>query len=48
MEKKVKKIVVVGPEGTGKSTLCTNLAEHYKSIWVKEYARAFLEKNGTT
>ena len=47
MEKKVKKIVIIGPESTGKSTLCTQLAAHYKSIWVKEYARCFLEKNGT-
>ncbi|MCY7291008.1 MAG: ATP-binding protein [Ferruginibacter sp.] len=47
MEKKVKRIVVVGPESTGKSTLCINLAAHYKSIWVKEYARTYLEKNGT-
>ena len=44
MENKVKKIVIIGPESTGKSTLCTNLAAHYKSIWVKEYARVFLEK----
>jgi len=43
----VKKIVVIGPESTGKSTLCEKLAEHYNTLWVKEYAREYLEKNGT-
>jgi NadR type nicotinamide-nucleotide adenylyltransferase len=42
-----KKIVVVGPESTGKSTLCSMLAAHYKSIWVEEYAREYLMKHGT-
>ena len=43
----LKKIVVVGPESTGKSTLCEKLAQHYKTHWVKEYAREYLIKNGT-
>jgi NadR type nicotinamide-nucleotide adenylyltransferase len=43
----VKKIVIIGPESTGKSTLCKQLAEHYNTIWVKEYAREYLLKNGT-
>jgi NadR type nicotinamide-nucleotide adenylyltransferase len=43
----VKKIVVVGPESTGKSTLCEKLAQHYNTIWVKEYAREYLLKHGT-
>ena len=43
----VKKIVIIGPESTGKSTLCKNLAAHYKTAWVKEYAREYLLKNGT-
>jgi nicotinamide riboside kinase len=42
----VKKIVVIGPESTGKSTLCAQLAEYYHTIWVPEYAREYLEKNG--
>jgi NadR type nicotinamide-nucleotide adenylyltransferase len=42
-----KKIVVIGPESTGKSTLCEQLAHHYKTQWVKEYAREYLLKNGT-
>jgi len=42
----VKKIVVIGPESTGKSTLCKQLAAHYNTIWVEEYAREYLLKNG--
>lgn len=41
-----KRIVIIGPESTGKSTLCAQLAEHYHTIWVPEYAREFLLKNG--
>jgi NadR type nicotinamide-nucleotide adenylyltransferase len=43
----LKKIVVIGPESTGKSTLCEQLANHYKTDWVKEYAREYLLANGT-
>ena len=43
----IKKFVVIGPESTGKSTLCSQLAGHYHTIWVPEYAREYLEKNGT-
>lgn len=43
----MKKIVVIGPESTGKSTLCELLASHYHTEWVPEYARAYLEENGT-
>ena len=46
MEKAIKKIIVIGPESTGKSSLCMALADHYKTIWVKEFAREYLEKNG--
>ena len=43
----VKKIVVIGPESTGKSSLCEQLAAHYHTEWVREYAREYLLKNGT-
>lgn len=43
-----RKIVVIGPESTGKSTLCKQLAAHYNSGWVAEYAREYLTKNGTS
>lgn len=42
-----KKIVAIGPESTGKSTLCEQLAAHYKTEWVKEYAREYLLQHGT-
>jgi len=43
----IKKVVVLGPESTGKSTLCSQLAAHFKTSWVKEYAREYLLTNGT-
>lgn len=45
MKNHLKKVVVIGPESTGKSTLCQQLAEHYDTVWVPEYARTFLEAN---
>lgn len=42
----LKKIVILGPESTGKSTLCRQLAVHYHTAWCPEYAREYLEKNG--
>lgn len=44
----LKKIVILGPESTGKSSLCQALALHYNSHWVKEYAREYLLQNGTS
>lgn len=40
------KVVVVGPESTGKSTLSSSLARALQTEWVPEYARAYLEKLG--
>jgi NadR type nicotinamide-nucleotide adenylyltransferase len=43
----MKKIVVIGPESTGKSTLCEQLAAHYKTCYCPEFAREYLlEKDG--
>ena len=42
----IKKIVTIGPESTGKSLLCSQLAAHYKTAWCPEYAREYLLKNG--
>ena len=44
---KLQKIVVLGPESTGKSTLCEQLAKHYGVVDCKEYARQYLHENGT-
>lgn len=38
----VKKMVVIGPESTGKSTLCELLAQHYQTEWCSEFAREYL------
>ncbi|MBB3700144.1 AAA family ATPase [Flammeovirga yaeyamensis] len=40
----VKKILITGPESTGKSTLAHQLAEWYDTLWVNEYARDYLEQ----
>ena len=37
------KIVLFGPESTGKTTLSQQLARHYHSVWVPEYAREYLQ-----
>lgn len=36
-----KKIAVVGPESTGKSTITKLLAKHYDTLWVAEFARYY-------
>ena len=38
------KIVLFGPESTGKTTLAKQLAAHYSTQWVPEYMRTFLQK----
>jgi hypothetical protein len=41
---KIIKIALFGPESTGKTTLARQ--EYYKTEWVPEYAREYLQKNG--
>lgn len=41
---KLIKIAITGPESTGKSLLAEQLAEHYATVWVPEYARIHLLK----
>jgi nicotinamide riboside kinase len=38
------KIAIFGPESTGKTTLATQLAEYYKTVWVPEFARDYLQQ----
>ena len=38
-----RKVVLFGPESTGKTTLAKQLASHFNSDWVPEYAREFLQ-----
>lgn len=37
-----RKVALLGPESSGKSTLAATLAGHYTSLWVPEFARAYL------
>ena len=39
-----KRILILGPESTGKSTLAEKLAQHFAEPWVPEEAREYLEK----
>ena len=38
------KIALFGPESTGKTTLAKQLAEYYKTEWVPEFARDYLQE----
>ncbi|GAA4273485.1 ATP-binding protein [Aquimarina gracilis] len=38
------KVVLFGPESTGKTTLAKQLAKHYETNWVPEYMREYLQE----
>ena len=40
-----RRVVIFGPESTGKTTLARRLAEHYRTVWVPEWARGHLDPN---
>jgi NadR type nicotinamide-nucleotide adenylyltransferase len=42
----MQRISLTGPESAGKSSLAAQLAAHYGTAWVPEYARAYLEAHG--
>ncbi|MDP4282549.1 MAG: ATP-binding protein [Bacteroidota bacterium] len=44
MNSKLLKIAVTGPESTGKSILTEQLAHHYHTNFVPEYAREYIDK----
>ena len=39
----VKRVLVTGSESCGKSTMTTNLAKHFNTVGVQEYAREYLK-----
>jgi NadR type nicotinamide-nucleotide adenylyltransferase len=43
VDKKIKKIILTGPESTGKSTLAKRLARKHNTVWVPEFSRTYLE-----
>ena len=40
----MKKIIITGPEASGKSELANSLASHFQAPFVPEYARLFLSR----
>jgi len=43
LNKNIKKIILTGPESTGKTTLAKELANHYQTVWIPEYARMYID-----
>ena len=39
------RVVLTGSESTGKTALAADLAEHYRTVWSPEYARAYVERH---
>ncbi|NND95002.1 MAG: ATP-binding protein [Flavobacteriales bacterium] len=52
MEKRIskdsKRIAVLGPESSGKTTLCTYLEEFHDALVIKEFAREYLGNNSSS
>jgi NadR type nicotinamide-nucleotide adenylyltransferase len=44
----MRRISLTGPESAGKSTLAAQLAAHYGTVFVPEYAREYLEEHGAS
>lgn len=40
----MQKIILTGPESSGKTTLAQQLATHFQTEWLPEYAREYLQK----
>lgn len=40
------RVAIVGPESTGKTSLARQLAAHFNTHWVPEYAREYLDQTG--
>lgn len=41
---RVLRVVLIGAESVGKTTLCEQLAAHYNTVWVAEYGREHWER----
>lgn len=42
----IHRVVVTGPESTGKTNLARDLANHFSTVWIPEYARQYIEGIG--
>lgn len=40
----IKKVAIIGPECTGKSELSAFLSEEFNTVWVKEFARDYIDQ----
>jgi HTH-type transcriptional repressor of NAD biosynthesis genes len=43
-DRTILRVVLIGAESVGKTTLCEQLAAHYGTVWVAEYGREHWEK----
>ena len=41
------RVVLIGPECTGKTSLAADLAARFGVPWSEEYAREFVERSGS-
>jgi NadR type nicotinamide-nucleotide adenylyltransferase len=46
VENRISRIVITGPESTGKTELAQSLAEKWGTVWIPEYARSYVEQLG--
>ena len=42
MKSEIFRVALIGPESTGKTTLCIELAKHFNTCWVPEFAREYI------
>ena len=42
----VRRVCLIGPESTGKTVLAERLARHFRTVWVAEYARGWIDAHG--
>lgn len=42
MSERIVKVAITGPESAGKSTLAEQMAAHYRTVWVPEFARSYI------
>ena len=45
-EADIKRVVITGPESTGKTTVASQLAIHFGTVWVPEFAREYVSELG--
>ncbi len=45
--KAIKRVAIIGPQSTGKTWLARDLATHFDTVWVPEYARLYADEKKT-